>query len=49
MHDKITSSPCMIKEQSNKEFNKDWNEAFNIAKDEKVWKTLGRLTQTLMF
>ena len=30
----------MIKEQSNKESNKDWNEAFNIAKDENVWQTL---------
>lgn len=26
----------MIKEQSNKESNMDWNEVFNIAKDENI-------------
>ena len=30
----------MKEEQSNKESVKDWNEAFNIAKDENVWQTL---------
>ena len=30
----------IMKQQLRSELNMNWNEAFNIAKDENVWKTL---------
>ena len=30
----------IMKQQSTNELNMNWNEAFDIAKDENIWKTL---------